>query len=150
MDVCLMPELLEHVMDWESCLDEACRVLKPAGALYVSTTNRLCPMQQEFDLPLYSWYPGFIKKHCVRLSLTTKPEWVNHAKYPAIHWFTPYQLRDWLAKRGLSSFDRFDLIDVSAKTRPAQLIVRLIRAAPPLRWAAHLATPGTTLVAIMQ
>ena len=27
MDVCLAPELLEHVPDWESCLNEASRVL---------------------------------------------------------------------------------------------------------------------------
>jgi 2-polyprenyl-6-hydroxyphenyl methylase/3-demethylubiquinone-9 3-methyltransferase len=52
MDVCLMPELLEHVDAWESCLKEAARILRPGGVLYLSTTNRLCPRQMEFDLPL--------------------------------------------------------------------------------------------------
>jgi 2-polyprenyl-3-methyl-5-hydroxy-6-metoxy-1,4-benzoquinol methylase len=55
MDVCLLPELLEHVADWQSCLNEAARVLRPGGLLYLSTTNVLCPRQQEFNLPLYSF-----------------------------------------------------------------------------------------------
>jgi ubiquinone/menaquinone biosynthesis C-methylase UbiE len=43
LDVCLMPELLEHVPHWEPCLSEAVRVLRPGGIFYVSTTNFLCP-----------------------------------------------------------------------------------------------------------
>ena len=27
-DVCIVPELLEHVENWERCLDEVCRVVK--------------------------------------------------------------------------------------------------------------------------
>lgn len=148
VDVCLLPELLEHVPDWETCLNEACRVLRPGGALHVSTTNRLCPVQQEFDLPLYSWYPAGLKRYCERLSVTTKPEWVSHAKYPAVNWFTPYQLRNWLEQRRFTFWDRFDLMDVNAKGRFARTIVPLIRAIPILRWAGHVATPGTFLVGI--
>ncbi len=59
-DIVLAPELLEHVEDWERCLDEFTRVLRPDGLLFLSTTNSLCPRQQEFNLPAYSWYPGFI------------------------------------------------------------------------------------------
>ena len=58
VDVCLLPELLEHVADWQSCLNEAARIVRPGGVLFLSTTNWLCPVQQEFNLPLYSWYPG--------------------------------------------------------------------------------------------
>ena len=46
-DVCLVPELLEHVRDWESCLNELERVTRPGGILYLSTTNYLCPRQEE-------------------------------------------------------------------------------------------------------
>ncbi len=58
LDVCCMPELLEHVEDWKRCLDELARVLRPGGILFLSTSNKLCPKQLEFALPLYSWYPG--------------------------------------------------------------------------------------------
>ncbi len=74
MNVCLLPELLEHVVDWQACVDEAVRVLRPDGLLYLSTTNRLCPIQQEFNLPGYSWYPAFIKRKFVHLAVTTRPE----------------------------------------------------------------------------
>ena len=73
MDVCLLPELLEHVADWQSCLKEAPRVLRSGGLLYLSTTNVLRPRQEEFNLPLYSWYPGPLKRYCERLAMTTRP-----------------------------------------------------------------------------
>lgn len=51
MDVCLVPELLEHVTQWKACLNEFSRVLRPGGVLFLTTTNKLCPIQQEFNLP---------------------------------------------------------------------------------------------------
>ena len=68
-------------------ISEADRVLKPDGVLYLSTTNVLCPKQMEFELPLYSWYPGFVKRKVERLSVTSHPHLANHAKYPAVNWF---------------------------------------------------------------
>lgn len=100
-DVCLLNELLEHVPEWRRCLDEAVRVLKPGGILYVSTTNFLCPLQQEFELPLYSWYPAFIKRRCEKLARTTKPEWANYATYPAVNWFSYWSLKKYLGSRGM-------------------------------------------------
>ena len=90
VDVCLLPELLEHVPDWEACLREAARSLDVGGLLYVSTTNVLCPVQSEFNLPLYSWYPSFVKRRYERLAVTTRPAIANYAKYPAVNWFTFY------------------------------------------------------------
>jgi 2-polyprenyl-6-hydroxyphenyl methylase/3-demethylubiquinone-9 3-methyltransferase len=52
MDVRLLPELLEHVADCQACLNEAARVLRPGGLLYLSTTNVLCPRQDEFNAPV--------------------------------------------------------------------------------------------------
>lgn len=148
MDVCLLPELLEHVADWKSVLNEAARILRPGGLLYLSTTNKLCPVQQEFTLPLYSWYPGPLKRHYERLSLSTRPEIANHAKYPAVNWFTFYSLRSYLAPKGFESLDRFDMVDTSGKGPLPSLLVNIARSLPPLRWLGHVLTEGTTIFAL--
>lgn len=148
MDVCLMPELLEHVEDWQSCIQEAVRVLKPGGVFYLSTTNALCPRQQEFNLPFYSWYPGFVKHHCERLAVTTRPELANHARYPAVHWFTYYGLQRYLGGLGMQCLDRFDLIDASGRSAVVQALVWAARHLAPLRFAAHVMTEGTNVFSV--
>ena len=148
VDVCLLPELLEHVQDWESCLQEAARIVRPGGLLYASTTNVLCPIQQEFNLPAYSWYPNSLKRYCKRLAVTTRPALVNYAKYPAVHWFSFYGLRKCLAPLGFRCLDRFDLIDTGRLARPSALGIESIRALPPLRFLGHVMTPSTYLVAV--
>jgi 2-polyprenyl-6-hydroxyphenyl methylase/3-demethylubiquinone-9 3-methyltransferase len=144
MDLCIVPGLIEHVADWRACLAEFVRILKPGGALYISTTNVLCPVQDEFRLPLYSWYPGFVKRHYEDLACTSRPELARYALYPAINWFTWYGLRNHLARHGLASMDRFDMLDPGSRG----YAVRLLRALPPLRFAAHVATPYTVLLAL--
>lgn len=148
MDVVLLPELLEHVANWERCLDEAVRILKPGGLLYLSTTNWLCPKQEEFDLPMYSWYPGFIKRKYERLAVTTRPEIANHCKYPAVNWFSFYSLADYLKKRGCSCMDRFDMLETNDKGMLRKITVALIRSIPPLRLLGHILTPSSTVFAV--
>lgn len=145
-DVCLLPELLEHVEDWKKCVEEAVRVLKPGGTLFLSTTNVLCPKQQEFTLPLYSWYPAPIKRHFVRKSMTTAPQLVNFATYPAFHWFSPYGLKRTLAELGVDAMDRFDIIDVTDRGVGVKAAIGAIRALPPLRFVGHVLTPATIIV----
>lgn len=146
MDVCLAPELLEHVPDWERCLNEFSRVLRPGGVLFVTTTNWLCPKQSEYELPLYSWYPAPLKRHYERLAVTTRPELANHATYPAVHWFSYFGLRRYLANFGFLCKDRFDVMPLEEAAFHKRALVRSIRVLPPLRWAAHLMTPYTYLV----
>ncbi len=148
MDVCLLPELLEHVADWQPCLDECVRVLKPGGVLYVSTTNVLCPVQQEFDLPLYSWYPASLKRYWVRRALSDRPELVNHAKFPAVNWFSFYSLRGALARRGFRCRDRFQVMSADGRGRLIGACVKLVRSQPILRWLGQMATPYAMVVAI--
>ncbi len=147
LDVCLVPELLEHVPDWIPCIDEFVRTLKPGGTLYISTTNRLCPKQQEFDLPLYSWYPSRLKRHYERVSVTTRPELVAHAKFPAVNWFTFYEIRDALTERDMESQDRFDIMDLDGKGRIGKMAVNLIRRNSAARVLGHMLTPYTVVVA---
>ena len=141
IDVCLLPELLEHVSDWRACLNQAVRVLRPGGLLYLSTTNVLCPKQQEFNLPLYSWYPRAFKHYCEHLAVTTRPELANHAKYPAVNWFSFYGLRDFLKPLGFACLDRFDLIDASG-TWLARVIIDLLRRSALLRFLGHVERRG--------
>src|SRR5262249_30514621 len=130
MDVCLAVEVLEHVERWEGCLDEIARVLRPGGLLYVSTTNRLCPKQQEYTLPLYSWYPAPLKRRYERLSRSSHPHLARHVKYPAVNWFTFDQLRAALRQRGLESRDRFDVMTMEDKGVCARAVVHLVRQVP--------------------
>lgn len=146
IDVVLVSELLEHLQRWEPCVDEALRVLRPGGVVYLSTTNRLCPVQQEFSLPGYSWYPSALKKRCERLAVTTHGHWVQYATYPAVHWFSFYQLQDYLAARGFSAQDRFDAIDVG-ESLLRRAVVHSIRSVPALRFLGHVMTPYTAVVA---
>lgn len=148
LDVCLVPELLEHVADWKRCLDEFARVLRPGGVLYLSTTNKLCPRQQEFDLPIYSWYPSWLKRRYEQLAVTTRPELVNHAKYPAVNWFTFYGLQRDLAARGLRSLDRFDAIDTRELRAIEAVALAAARRLPPLRLLGHMLTSYTIIFAL--
>lgn len=146
-DVCILPELIEHIQDWEKCLEETIRVIKPGGTLFLSTTNILCPKQQEFDLPFYSWYPTRIKRHFVKKSLTTSPQLVNHTNFPALHWFSPYRLKKFFIERRCLTYDRFDLINEEKLSPINKALIHLIRKIKALRFSAHTLTPYTILIA---
>src|SRR5262249_52902868 len=135
VDVCVMLELLEHVRDWKSCIDECTRVLRPGGALYLSTSNRLCPKQQEYNLPLYSWYPAVLKRRYETLAVTTRPQIANFATYPAVHWFSFYSLKAALQQRGFVGFyDRFDLISLEDRGVLLNALITAIQKCTPLRF----------------
>lgn len=148
MDVCLMPELLEHVDDWQSCIREAVRVLKPGGLLYLSSTNALCPMQSEFNLPLYSWYPAPLKRWVERLSVTSRPDLANFARYPAVHWFTFAELRRFLAPLGMRALGRMDVYDTAGRSAQVRGAVWAIRHSRLLDLAVQVVMEGTIIFAI--
>jgi 2-polyprenyl-6-hydroxyphenyl methylase/3-demethylubiquinone-9 3-methyltransferase len=148
MDVCMVPELLEHVAEWQTCLREFVRILRPGGVLLLTTSNKLCPVQQEFNLPLYSWYPRPLKRYFERLAVTSRPDLANFAKYPAVHWFSYYGLRDYLKEYGFDCMDRFDVVDTSKKSMLVRILLDAIRLVPILRFFGHVATPSTILVGV--
>ncbi len=147
-DVVLLPELLEHVADWQTCLDEVGRVLKPGGITFLSTTNKWCPKQQEFRLPLYSWYPHALKKYCVQRSLTDKPEWVNYATYPAVNWFTMQGLRKALEKRGFDQFwGRSDMVLARGISGWKGVVARCVSTSPLIEGMMQPFIPSSLIVA---
>jgi ubiquinone/menaquinone biosynthesis C-methylase UbiE len=147
-DAVLLPELLEHVPDWQSCMNEAVRVLRPGGLLYLSTTNWLCPRQQEFTLPLYSWYPGILKRWCERKATTSHPQWANYARYPAVNWFSYFGLSRWLRRHGFSTLDRFDMLARQPLGPLAAAAVAAVRGLAPVRVLGHMVSEGTTVWAL--
>jgi len=80
--------------------------------------------------------------------VTTHPALASYAKYPAVHWFSFYSLRDYLKPLGFECLDRFDLIDPTGKATLAQTVIRAVRAVPLLRFLGQVATPSTYLVAV--
>lgn len=148
MDVCIAPELLEHVVEWKSCLTEFERILKPDGVLFISTSNKLCPKQQEFNLPLYSWYPAVVKHYFENLARTTRPDIAGYAKYPAVNWFSFYQLQKVFLEMGMESLDRFDIMNINNKSFYQKLLIIMIRNNSVLRWLGHLASPGLSMLVI--
>lgn len=148
MDVCLMPELLEHIADWQRVLGECVRVLKPGGALFLSTTNRLCPRQNEFRVPLYSWYPARVKRRCEQLAVTSWPWLANYATYPAVNWFSYPELMAEVQQRGFQVFDRFDLAALRGPEGWKGWVIRLLSGSSALRYCGYLASPSSLLVGV--
>lgn len=64
---------------------------------------------------LHQQDPTTVKRVCERLALSSWPAIANHAKYPAVNWFTFAQLREFLHDKGFESLDRFDLVNTSEK-----------------------------------
>lgn len=148
-DVVLLSELLEHIPDWQQALNEALRILRPGGLFYCTTTNRLCPKQQEFDLPLYSWYPARMKRFCERRATTTHRHWVQYATLPAVHWFSYYQLRDHMASKGVYAKDRFDIME-PADSALRSIVRGAVVRSTLLRFLGQVLTSYTVIVGIRQ
>jgi len=147
-DICLAPELLEHVPDWRQCVAEIARVLKPGGVVFFSTTNTLCPRQHEFRLPGYSWYPAPLKRRYEHQARSTRPELANYATYPAVNWFNFYNLRRSLRQYGFAeAWDRFDMARVRLPAGRKRALLSVICATPIGRFAGYCATNGTQIVA---
>ena len=94
---------------------------------------------------MYSWYPRALKKYCERKAVTTHGHWVQFASYPAVHWFSYYQLRDYLDARGFTASDRFDVMEVGASGL-RKTVVDAVRKLAPLRFLAQVLTPYTLVV----
>ncbi len=148
MDVCLIPELLEHVPEWQPCLAEAVRVLRPGGILFLSTTNVLCPVQNEYRLPLYSWYPGFAKRYFEKRAVTSWPAIANYARYPAVHWFSYYRLARFLAGKGMRCYDRFAVMDARSGSAIRRAVVGLFQHSSLLRLLGQICSTGSVVFAV--
>lgn len=147
-DVCMTIELIEHVESWECCLDEVTRVVKPGGMLVLTTSNVLCPVQHEYRLPLYSWWPAPMKRRAFQLASTKYPVLANYSPCPARHWFTVFQLEHELQARGMRTYDRLDMMDLSDKPAIFKRLIETARNHTAARWLLYLVLTGTIVFAV--
>lgn len=129
-----MISVLEHTDDPYQVLSECFRVLRPGGGLYFTTTDILCPRQNEIDrFPLFPWYPPPVQRKIMILARDRYPHLVGHTTRPAMHWFRHRQVRGWLEEIGYNqTIERWQLHASRAQGRRGQAI-RLIAAHKSLR-----------------
>lgn len=148
MDVCLLPELLEHVPEWELCLLECARVLRKRGVLFVSTTNTLCPIQNEFTLPGFSWYPAIFKRRLAILAKTRWPSIAGHATYPAVNWFSYPGLMRIIDELGFDVHDRFQVAAMRGVPGMKGKVLETIAARRLLRRCAYFVSVASLVVGV--
>lgn len=147
-DIVFANSILEHVRNWEACVEEWIRVLAPGGLLWIETTNVLCPRQGEYrGLPLYSWWPGPLKRLVERLAVRY-PALANHSSRPALHWFSYFRLRRFLEARGLRVRDRFDCMDMTQAGLAKRLARKVALSSAAGRAAAYLAVTPLIVLAV--
>lgn len=134
-DLCIANSMLEHVEDWKATLAQASRVLKPGGAVYISTANIVSPFQHEVRyMPFFPYLPGPVKRLVLRVIVDKAPALVHHSLTPAKNWFLPSGLRRHLVRK-LGFARCYDLLDLLHVVEPPP---RYRRLKPLLSWGARL------------
>lgn len=111
-DFANLSSLLEHVKDWRQTLREAARVLRPEGVLYLSTNNRLWPIQAEIRyLHGFGYLPAWLQRRIYAWVMRHRPEMVGYTHLPAYHWLTYWQIAKELRRSGLEPYSWAQLID---------------------------------------
>ena len=155
-DVVFAESVLEHVTSPSKALDEMCRLLRPGGLAYVTTTNRyrISPtgVNGEYNVRFFNWLPKTVRESFVFQHTHYDPTLANYSRLPAVHWFTFARLCEMGREAGFARF--YSLIDLMDDDDPAVGRTRLRRALfrrskynPWLRSAA-LIQYGATIVMV--
>lgn len=146
-DVVTAFSVLEHVPDWKALLDESLRVLRPGGVLWITTTNRRCPVTDEIaGFPLYPWYPEAVKSRVLSWVMEHRPELVAYSPAPAIHWFTAGELIAHLAARGCERTATWVQYASPPRVAWKRGVLRLLRASPLAQDAFEYVHPACGLL----
>ncbi|BHH82701.1 class I SAM-dependent methyltransferase [Desulforhopalus sp. 52FAK] len=126
----LMENVLEHVDSITYSLEEAYRILKPGGVLFIRTTNRsrfsLTGVNWEFTTRFYNWFPRMVKESYVFSQLHYKPELARYSPRPAVHWFSFPDLCNHGREVGFARFySPYDLLYLARGQNKSKLLFRL-------------------------
>jgi 2-polyprenyl-6-hydroxyphenyl methylase/3-demethylubiquinone-9 3-methyltransferase len=152
-DLAYLKDLLEHVVDYKTCLASAYRKLRRGGLLYIATTNVICPIQLEYHgVGPYSWYPRQLKQRIRQYAVERKPSIILNSPCPALHWFSRRTLRKALIEAGFrKTWDLYDLVrrpvDLTRRTRVVFPLIRTARFLPFGRDLVDVFVVGLTMVA---
>jgi hypothetical protein len=64
-------------------------VIRPRRSTVPDDNQSALSNQEEFNLPLYSWYPWRLKRHFEAVAVTTRPALANFARYSAVNFSAP-------------------------------------------------------------
>ena len=126
----LMENVLEHVDSARISLEEAYRILRPGGVLFVRTTNRsrfsFTGINWEFTTMYYNWFPRIVKESYVFAQLHYKPELARYSPRPAVHWFSFPDLCDHGRDVGFARFySPYDLLYLTSEKEPDKMFFKL-------------------------
>jgi len=150
-DLVIALSVMEHVKDVEIAMNEIYRILKPNGAFYFSTTNSLCPKQDEIRFfPFFSWYPDKIKIKVMNYACKYKPSLVGFTDAPAINWFTPWKTKRLLTKVGFEkNYDQWDLKPLNNNISFCKkIILKIIKSNNIMKIIADFFKCGSAYIAI--
>jgi SAM-dependent methyltransferase len=101
-DLVTLNQVVEHVPDQLAVLREACRVLRPGGALYVACPNYLRFYEPHYKVVWLPLLPKFLGRFYLRLRGR------NPVMLRDLYYTTNYRLRKWLEAMG----DEFEVLDL--------------------------------------
>ncbi len=152
-DAVICNYMLEHAADWESVVKEIGRVVRPGGVVYLGTVCAIYPFTDEVRLPLYPYYPRFVKRFAIRLALTRFPVLVGYSPTPAVNWLKPGDLKRAFTEAGLVDIhDAFDVVEPDhlkgVKRQMARVLLPVLRRVRFLKSLAYLGYPGLKFYAV--
>lgn len=73
-DIVISNHVVEHIPNQQGHIQEVFRVVKPAGAVYLATPNKLWLRDPHYKLPFISWLPRWASSKYLRV-FTPEAEW---------------------------------------------------------------------------
>ena len=149
-DVIFASSVFEHVERYEQALRNVYRALRPGGAFYFYSTNRFSLRSGEYPaLPFYGWLPDRLR---FRFRVWRQGEEIMHSSGIDFNQFTYWQLKHLFARVGFTrSVDMIEFLDEEDVVVPSAWkthLIRVLKVASPLRFAARIFVSGNCFICI--